>query len=62
MNHKTYSQLTGAIFIIIALLHLGRIVWGWGAVIGGWTVPMWTSWIALVVGAYLGWQGMKMGK
>lgn len=62
MNHKTYSQLTGAIFIIIALLHLGRIIWGWSAVIGGWTVPLWASWIALVVGAYLGWQGLRMSK
>ena len=61
MNQKTYSQLTGAIFILIAVLHLARIIWSWGATIGGWTLPMWLSWIALVVAAYLGYHGLKLG-
>lgn len=60
MNRNTYSQLTGYIFILIAILHLARIVWSWDAVIGGWTVPLWLSWIALIVGAYLGYQGLRM--
>ncbi len=62
MNQKTYSQLSGVIFIIIALLHLARILWSWNAQIGGWTVPLWISWVALVVAAYLGWQGFKHAK
>ncbi|MDO8622102.1 MAG: hypothetical protein Q7R80_02630 [bacterium] len=59
MNDRTYARFTGAIFLIIAVLHLARIVYRWGAVIGGWAVPMWLSWAALVVAAYLAWWGLS---
>jgi hypothetical protein len=34
-------------------VQLARIVLGWEAVIGGWSVPMWVSWIAVIVTAAL---------
>lgn len=62
MTHKTYLTLTGAIFLLIAVLHLLRAIYGWDAAIGGWVVPLWLSWVALVVAGYLGYQGIKFGK
>lgn len=62
MNGKNYNLLTGVIFLVIAVLHLLRLVYGWEAVIGGWTVPIWLSWIAVAVAGYLSYQGLRMHK
>jgi uncharacterized membrane protein len=62
MNQRSFSLLAGIIFIIIALLHLLRILYGWEAVIGGWAVPKWISWAALAVAGYLGFEGLRLSK
>lgn len=59
MDQHTYTRLTGVIFLLIAVLHLLRILYRWGAVIGGWSVPLWLSWVALIIGAYLAWWGLS---
>ena len=46
---RTYVQLTGLIFGIIALLHATRLVFDWPAVIAGWSVPGWVSWLGILV-------------
>jgi hypothetical protein len=53
MSRKTYFLATALLFSIICLVQLARIVLGWEAVIGGWSVPMWVSWIAVIVTAAL---------
>lgn len=53
MKTKTLLQVTGAIFGLIAVLHLIRALSGWQANIGLWQVPMWLSWIVVVVAGYL---------
>lgn len=60
MKPRTYGLITGLIFLLIALLHLGRLIFGWEAIIGGWAVPTWISVIALLVAAYLGYEGLKL--
>jgi hypothetical protein len=62
MNLRSFSLVAGIIFTIIALLHLLRIVYGWDAVVGGWAAPKWVSWLALVVAAYLGYEGLRLSK
>jgi hypothetical protein len=60
MNQRSFSWLAGIIFTIIALLHLLRIVYGWDAVVDGWRVPKWISWVALIVAGYLGYEGLRL--
>lgn len=60
MEKKTYLSAAGTIFAIIAVLHLGRIFYGWSAEIGGWEVPMWLSWAALAGAAYLSWNAFSL--
>lgn len=62
MTNKNYLSVTGIIFLIIAVLHALRIAYGWHAEIGGWTVPMWLSWVALVVSGYLAWSARRLMK
>ena len=59
MDPRTYARFTGAMFFVIAVLHLLRILYRWSAVLGGWSVPMWLSWVALVIAAYLAWLGLS---
>jgi hypothetical protein len=59
MNLKTFCTVTGAIFAVIALIHLARIFFGWHVTIGGWTVPMWMSWIGFIVASGLAYLGLK---
>ncbi len=59
---KTYLKVSSGIFALIALLHLARVLFGWNAVIGGWAVPMWLSWVALIVAGYLAYSGYTLQK
>jgi hypothetical protein len=61
MDQKTFTLLAGVIFAIVALAHLLRIVTGWPIVIDNWAVPMWLSWIALVVAGGLSYFGLTLG-
>lgn len=57
MNHKTYMTVSTGIFALVALLHLARVLLGWDAVIGGWEVPMWLSWGAVIGAGFLAYTG-----
>ena len=61
MDQKTFTIVAGAIFALVALVHVLRILMGWPAVIGDWTVPMWVSWIGLVVTGGLSYFGLSLG-
>ena len=62
MNQKSFNLITALIFLVIAILHLLRIVFGWSAVIGGWEVPQWVSWAAFLVAGYLAYEGFRLSK
>jgi hypothetical protein len=59
MDRKTFSLVAAIIFAVVALLHLARIFMDWPVVIGGWSVPMWVSWVALIVAGSLAFFGSR---
>jgi hypothetical protein len=59
MDLRTFSVTAGAIFALIALVHLIRIYFGWSIVIDSWSVPMWVSWIGFVVAGGLAYLGLR---
>jgi len=61
MTQKIYSLISGILFTLVALSHLGRIVQGWDITAAGTVVPMWVSWIGLVITAILASFGLKFG-
>jgi hypothetical protein len=61
MTHKTFALLSGIIFIIVAVVHLFRLVQGWDITIAGWLVPMWVSWVGLIIPGILGYFGLRLG-
>jgi len=62
MTHKTFSLVAGVIFLLIALGHLSRLVFKVSVLLGGWAVPSWVSWVALLVFAYLAYAGFRLAK
>ena len=62
MSQKTFCLTAGALFAAIAVLHLLRLVFGWAAQIGGWVVPSWISIVALLVAAFLSYEGLRLSK
>lgn len=44
MMRKSYLILSGAIFLLVACLHLARIIFAWQVHVAAWEVPFWLSW------------------
>lgn len=57
MQKQTYYAVVSIIFGIIAVGHAARLYYGWPAVIGEIDIPLWVSWFALVIAAYLAMRG-----
>jgi hypothetical protein len=60
MNQKTFDLVAGIIFALVALLHLLRIYAGWPIVIRNWAVPLWFSWVGLLVAGALSYSGLRL--
>ena len=60
MTDKSFHLIAGTIFALVALLHALRIYMGWPVVIGGWSAPMWVSWIAIFVAGGLSYFALTL--
>jgi hypothetical protein len=61
MSEHAFSLTAGIIFLLIALGHLARIVLGL-PVVQGWSVPVWARVVALVVTAFLSYEGFRFAR
>jgi hypothetical protein len=59
MSQKAFSLVVGLVFLLIAVMHGVRLALRWEAVVNGWSVPMWVSALALLIAAYLAFEGLK---
>jgi hypothetical protein len=50
---RAYLQVSGALFGIIAVAHLLRLLRHWPIDLGGHVVPLWASWLGLVLAGAL---------
>jgi uncharacterized membrane protein len=62
MTHQTFSLNSAVIFLLITFLHAIRLLRGWQVTIEGAVVPIWISWIALAIAAYLAYEGFRLAK
>ena len=62
MSQKTFSLVVGLVFLLIAVTHALRLALRWEAVVNGWSVPMWVSALALLIAAYLAFEGLMFGR
>ena len=57
LNQKTYVTLTATLFLVVALMHLLRIIFGWSVEIGSLSIPFWVSWLGVLVAGALAYFG-----
>jgi len=50
---RAYMQISGALFGIIALAHLLRLMRHWPIDLAGYMVPLWVSWLGLLLAGVL---------
>ena len=62
MKSETYFTISGFIFLAIALLHALRLYFGWESVIGGVLLPLWVSWIAVIVAGVLAYSALQLAE
>ncbi len=62
MSQRSYAFTAGVIFLLIALGHLLRVVFGVSFVVHDIPVPMWASVVAVIVIGYLAYEGLRLGK
>ncbi len=60
MTQRTFSLVTAVLFFLIGLLHAVRLLRGWQVTLAGAVVPIWISWIALAIAAYLAYEGFRL--
>jgi hypothetical protein len=48
--------------LIVAMVHVLRIIFGWPAQLGDWSIPLWVSWLALVVTGALAVFGFRQNR
>ena len=49
MNRNAYLIITGIIFVLVAVLHLLRLIYQWPVQIGAISIPIWVSCAGLLI-------------
>jgi hypothetical protein len=56
LNRNTYMT-TATLFLVMAVIHLLKIIFGWHVEIGGLSVPFLVSWLAVLAAGALAYFG-----
>jgi hypothetical protein len=60
MSQKTFSWITGILFIIISAVHLVRSILGWQVDFNGWSVPTGVSVVLFLITAFLAYSAFNL--
>jgi hypothetical protein len=55
-NDKTFTWIAVAIFTLMAVVHIIRLFTDFQIIIGSHTIPMWVSYVGIVVPLGLAWM------
>jgi hypothetical protein len=53
LNRNTYMTVTATLFLVVGIVHLLRIIFGWQVEVGGMNIPFWASWLVVPVSVAL---------
>lgn len=62
MSQYAFSLAAGIVFLLIALAHLLRIVFGTPIVVQDIPIPVWASGIAVVIMGFLSYEGFHVAR
>jgi len=60
VKQRTFILTSIVIFFVVGLLHLFRSIYSMPANIGGFQIPLWLSYVVVVLTAYLWYWGNKL--
>ena len=60
IRERTYLMVAGVIFTIVAVVHIWRVFFGITVEIDGWTLPLWLSWIGVLITTYLAYTSFHL--
>ncbi len=62
MKDKQYYTIASIVFTVVAIAHLGRIFFMLEATIGGYSIPLWVSGMAVLLAGYLATRGFMAAR
>jgi hypothetical protein len=62
MSERFFTLLAGVIFLLIAVGHLLRVVFGVSFVVYDIPVPMWASLAAVIIMGFLSYEGFHLAR
>ncbi|HET8546939.1 MAG TPA: hypothetical protein VFL57_03005 [Bryobacteraceae bacterium] len=60
MSQRSYTLIAGVVFLLIAIGHLLRIIFGVSFVVYDVPIPMWASLVAAVLMGFLSYEGFHL--
>lgn len=61
-SERVLLMFTGVIFLIVALAHLARLTFGWSLILGNFEVPLWLSWVGVIITGYLSYSSFHFAR
>lgn len=61
-SERTLLAITGGIFLVVALAHLLRLLFGLQLMLGTFEIPLWLSWAGVFVAAYLSYASFHFAR
>jgi hypothetical protein len=55
MGNKPFTLIAALIFLVVAVLHVIRLVKHFHVVLGSHMIPMWVSWLGVIIPLILVW-------
>ena len=62
MTSRNFALLAAVIFAALAVVHLIRALWGWPIMVNTTDIPIWLSWVALIVTGVLAVLGFRASR
>lgn len=62
LTPKLYCQITGIIFFVVGSAHLLRLLMSWSVVLNGYTLPLWVSYLGVLVAWFLAYNAFQFAK
>jgi hypothetical protein len=62
MTVHFYAITSSAIFFVVAVLHLVRVLFQWDVMIGPWHFPIWGSAVGALVAGFLSYAGFRLAQ
>ena len=60
VREKAYLKVVGAVFGIVGIIHLARVLTEGNLTVWSWSAPVWLSWFGVVITLYLSYMSFRL--